>query len=155
MRSDTVTQPTPEMKQAMVDAPLGDDVWGDDPSVHELEAYVAQMLGKEAGLYFPSGTMSNLCAMMTWLGRGEAVILGDRNHICIFEQGGVSGVAGNFAYQIPNQADGSLDLKELEYKIANNCYDEEGELDYHHSAIQVVSMENPHTLQGGRVSSVP
>lgn len=154
MRSDTVTQPTPEMKQAMVDAPLGDDVWGDDMTVKDLEAQVANMLGKEAGLYFPSGTMSNLCCMMTWLNRGEAVLLGDRNHICIYEQGGVSGIGGNFAYQIPNGPDGSLDLKELEYKISNNCYDDNGELDYHHSAIRVVSLENPHTLQGGRVSSL-
>ena len=84
LRSDTVTQPSKAMKEAMVNAELGDDVWGDDPTVQHLEAKLAKMLGKEAGLFFPSGTMSNLCAMMCWTSRGEAALLGDGNHICFY-----------------------------------------------------------------------
>lgn len=154
LRSDTVTQPSKSMKEAMVNAPLGDDVWGDDPTVQELEAKLARMLGKEAGLFFPTGTMSNLCAMMCWTGRGEACLLGDGNHIAFYEQGGISGVGGCFTYQCRSNPDGTLDLDELEYKLKNHTYDKQGDLDYHHCAVKVVALENPHTLKGGRVSSI-
>jgi len=154
LRSDTVTQPSKAMKEAMVNAELGDDVWGDDPTVQQLEAKLAKMLGKEAGLFFPSGTMSNLCAMMCWTSRGEAALLGDGNHICFYEQGGISGVGGAFTYQCRSNPDGTLDLDELEYKLKNHTFDKQGDLDYHHCGVRVVCLENPHTLKGGRVSSI-
>src|ERR1700742_1214592 len=80
LRSDTVTRPTAAMLAAMTSAPLGDDVWGDDPTVNRLQAVTAERAGKEAGLYFPSGTQSNLAALMSHCARGDEVILGQRAH---------------------------------------------------------------------------
>jgi threonine aldolase len=92
-RSDTVTVPSKGMRQAMAEAEVGDDVFREDPTVKKLEEKVASMLGKEAGLFVPSGTMGNLISIMAhcW-GRGEEIILGDRSHIHVYEQGGVAQV---------------------------------------------------------------
>ena len=89
MRSDTVTQPSPEMREVMARAEVGDDVFGDDPTVKALERRVAVMFGKEAGLFVPSGTMGNLISVLahTWE-RGSEYIVGDESHIYIYEQGG-------------------------------------------------------------------
>lgn len=94
LRSDTVTVPTQEMRKAMFEAPVGDDVYGDDATINELEALAAQMAGKEKGLYVPSGTMSNQLALFTHVQRGEEVILPDDCHIVIHEAGAASIIAG-------------------------------------------------------------
>ena len=86
LRSDTVTQPTAAMRSAMAAAEVGDDVYGEDPSVNQLEAMVAQMLGKEAALFVASGTMGNLISVLSHCGRGDEMILGDRAHIFRSEQ---------------------------------------------------------------------
>ena len=91
LRSDTVTRPSAAMRTAMFEAEVGDDVFGDDPTVHLLENKLATMFGKEGALFFPSGTMSNLAATMSWCGkRGSEMILGDSSHMFLYEQGGVS-----------------------------------------------------------------
>lgn len=94
LRSDTVTVPTQEVRKAMFEAPVGDDVYGDDATVNELEALAAQMTGKEKGLYVPSGTMSNQLALFTHVQRGEEVILPDDCHIVVHEAGAASIIAG-------------------------------------------------------------
>ena len=88
LRSDTVTRPSPAMLAAMTAAPVGDDVWGDDPTVNRLQAVVAERAGKQAGLFFPSGTQSNLAALMSHCARGEEVILGQRAHTYRYEAAG-------------------------------------------------------------------
>src|SRR5258708_23052880 len=90
LRSDTVTRPTPAMRQAMLEAELGDDVFGDDPTVNRLQDRAAQMFGFEAALFFPSGTQSNLAALMSHCGRGEAVLIGEAQHSYRYEPGGLA-----------------------------------------------------------------
>ena len=88
LRSDTVTQPTPSMRDAMARAEVGDDVFEEDPTVKKLEEMAAERTGKEAGLFVSSGTMANLVCLLTHCGRGEEIILGDKSHIFFYEQGG-------------------------------------------------------------------
>ena len=90
LRSDTVTQPTPAMREAMMAAPLGDDVYGDDPSVNALQEKIAAMLGKEAALFAPTGTQSNLCGLMAHCQRGDEYIVGQLAHTYRFEGGGAA-----------------------------------------------------------------
>src|SRR5512135_622995 len=90
LRSDTVTLPTPAMRHAMADAEVGDDVYGDDPTVNRLEALAAERMGKEAALFVASGTMGNLISVLTHARRGQEIILGDESHIFIHEVGGAS-----------------------------------------------------------------
>ena len=90
LRSDTVTQPTPAMREVMYRAEVGDDVFGEDPTINRLERMSAEWMGKEAGLFVVSGTMGNLVALLTHCGRGDEVILGDRSHTFLFEQGGMA-----------------------------------------------------------------
>ncbi|MGB0389514.1 MAG: beta-eliminating lyase-related protein, partial [Ardenticatenaceae bacterium] len=87
LRSDTVTHPSPAMREAMAEARVGDDVYGEDPTLNQLEALGAQMLGKEAALFVPSGTMGNLIAQLVHCGRGEEVIVGDNAHTFFYEGG--------------------------------------------------------------------
>src|SRR5436190_24013707 len=87
LRSDTVTQPTAAMRRAMAEAEVGDDGWGDDPTVNRLEALAAERMGKEAAVYMPSGTMCNLVATLTHCRRGEEMIVGDQAHMFYYEQG--------------------------------------------------------------------
>jgi threonine aldolase len=94
LRSDTVTLPTQEMRHAMAEAEVGDDVYGEDPTVNRLEALSAELLGKEAGLFVPSGTMGNLAAVLSHCGRGDEVILGDLSHSFLYEAGGISALGG-------------------------------------------------------------
>jgi threonine aldolase len=109
LRSDTVTRPTAAMKQAMVDAPLGDDVFGDDPTVQRLEAMVAERLNKEAAVFVTSGTQSNLLALMSHCGRGDEYIVGDQAH-CYGWEGGGAAVLGSIQPQVvPMLADGLPD----------------------------------------------
>ena len=109
LRSDTVTHPTPEMRQAMFEAEVGDDVLGDDPTVQRLEAMAAERMGKEAAVYVSSGTMGNLLAVLSWCDRGDEVILGSEAHILWHESAGSAAVAGTLLRAVPNDERGRLD----------------------------------------------
>jgi threonine aldolase len=113
LRSDTVTKPTPAMRQAMAEAEVGDDALGDDPTVQRLEAMAAERMGKEAGLFTASGTMANLVALLTHCGRAEEAIAGQLAHIVQAEVGGAAGVAGVNVRQAANDAQGRMDLDEI------------------------------------------
>lgn len=141
LRSDTVTLPTPEMRRAMAEAPLGDDVYGEDPTINRLQELAAEMTGKEAGLFVPSGTMGNLAAILTHCGRGDEVILGKSSHTFLFEAGGLSALGGVHPNQIPNQPDGTLDLDQIRSGIRSD--------DPHHPVTRLVSLENTHNRCGG------
>ncbi len=108
-RSDTVTWPTPAMRQAMVRAPLGDDVYGEDPTVNELEALAAAMTGKEAGLFVSSGTMGNLVAILSHATRGDEAILGQDSHVFSWEAGSMAALGGVTPYPLPTDAIGRMD----------------------------------------------
>ncbi len=117
LRSDTVTRPSEGMRRAMAQAELGDDVFGDDPSVNRLQARAAEMLGFEEALFFPSGTQSNLAALMSHCGRGDEYLVGQEAHTYRFEAGG-GAVLGSIQPQpLANRADGTLDLAEVEAAI--------------------------------------
>ncbi len=145
LRSDTVTRPTPEMYAAMAKAPLGDDTFDDDPTVHQLQELAAQMTGHEAGLLVSSGTMGNLVALLTHGGRSTEVIVGDKSHIYVNEVGGMSGLAGQQPAVIPNQPDGTLKLED----IAGAIRDE----DVHYPRTVLVCLENTQNMCGGVVLS--
>lgn len=114
LRSDTFTRPTPEMRTAMATAVVGDDVWGEDPTVAALEARVAAYTGKEAALYVPSGTFSNLMAIMTHVSRRNGfLVCGDQAHIFVYEQQGAAVVGGVGIVTLPNTDDGKLPLDAL------------------------------------------
>jgi threonine aldolase len=117
LRSDTVTQPTPAMRAAMLAAPLGDDVFGDDPSVNALQAKIADLLGFEAALFVPTGTQSNLCAILSHCQRGDEYIVGQMAH-CYRWEGGGAAVLGSVQPQpLNHQADGTLALADIEAAI--------------------------------------
>lgn len=117
LRSDTVTLPTPAMREAMARAEVGDDQYGEDPTVRRLEALAAGKLGKQAGLFVASGTMGNLIALLTHCARGDEVIVGKSQHIFTSERGGASALGGIVFNEVPNQPDGTLALAELENAI--------------------------------------
>lgn len=108
LRSDTVTRPCADMRKAMAEAPVGDDVYGEDPSVNQLESRVAEMLGKEAAMFVPTGTQSNLCAIMAHCGRGDEVIVGDQYHVFIDEAAGASVLAGVALFPLQLAVDHSV-----------------------------------------------
>jgi threonine aldolase len=110
LRSDTVTHPTPEMRRAMADAEVGDDVFGDDPTAIALEARAAELLGKEAGIFVPSGAMGNLVSLMAHLARGQEAIAGEQAHLVVDEAASHAVVVGASIRAIREQADGTLDL---------------------------------------------
>jgi hypothetical protein len=109
LRSDTVSKPTDAMRRAMAEAEVGDDVFGDDPTVNRLEAMAAERMAKEAAVYVPSGTMANLISVMTHTQPGDEAIMGNECHIYNYEVAGSARVAHIQAHILPNQADGSLD----------------------------------------------
>src|ERR1700761_9827319 len=117
LRSDPVTRPSPEMLAAMMSAPVGDDVWGDDPTVNRLQDETAARAGKEAGLFFPSGTQSNLAALMSHCARGEEVILGQRAHTYRYEGGGAAVLGSIQPQPIENEPDGSIALDRIAAEI--------------------------------------
>jgi len=117
LRSDTVTLPTEKMRKAMANAELGDDVYGEDPTVNRLQTMAAERMGKEAGLFVPSGTMGNLVAVLTHCGRGDEVIMGNCAHTFIYEGGGVAALGGVHPHTIPNQPDGTLLIEEIRHAI--------------------------------------
>ena len=111
LRSDTVTRPSPGMLAAMSAAEVGDDVWGDDPTVARLQAAVAERAGKEAGLFFPSGTQCNLAALMAHCERGDEYLVGQQAHTYKYEGGGAAVLGSIQPQPIENAADGSLPLE--------------------------------------------
>ena len=113
LRSDTLTTPTPAMRRAMAEAEVGDDQYGEDPTVNRLETLAADMLGQEAAVFVASGTMGNLCAVLAHCGRGDEVILGDQSHIFRYESGGAATLGGLPFHLIPNARDGGFDLDTL------------------------------------------
>ncbi len=134
LRSDTVTRPSAGMRRAMMDAELGDDVFGDDPTVNRLQARAAESFGFEAALFFPSGTQSNLAALISHCQRGEGVIIGAEQHSYRYEAGGL-GVLGSIHPQvIPNRADGTLDLAQIEATISPD--------DPHFPRTRLLALEN-------------
>ena len=117
LRSDTVTRPTAAMRRAMAEAEVGDDVFGDDPTVIRLQELAARMLGTEAALFVPSGTQSNLCALLAHCERGEEYIVGQTAHTYRYEGGGAAIVGGIQPQPIEFEADGTLDLSKVESYI--------------------------------------
>ena len=153
-RSDTVTRPTAEMRRAMAEAAVGDDVWGDDPTVLRLQREAAAVFGKEAGLFVPSGTMGNLCSLMAHChARGSEIIVGSESHICLYEQGGCSSIAGIHSRQVPNEPDGTIPLPALERAVRTNrasCEEHSHPLDDHFPVTRVICLENTHNRCGAR-----
>ena len=141
LRSDTVTKPTLEMRQAMAGAEVGDDVYGEDPTVNRLQEQSAAILGKEEGLFVASGTMANLVAVLTHCGRGDEAIMGRQGHTFLHEVGGISALGGIFPNVIPNQPDGTLAIEDIE-----NAYREE---DIHHPQSRLLILENTQNQCGG------
>jgi len=145
LRSDTVTKPTPEMREAMAKAEVGDDVYGDDPTVNRLQELAAERMGKQAGLFVPSGTMGNLAGILAHCQRGDEVILGKKNHTFLFEAGGISVLGGVHSCQLPNQPDGSLLLADIQAAIRPD--------DPHDPITRLICLENTHNRCGGTVQT--
>lgn len=143
LRSDTVTLPTPEMREAMARADVGDDVMGEDPSINRLQELAAERMGKEAALFVPSGTMGNLAAVMAHCGRGDEVILGNQSHTFLFEGGGIAYLAGVHSYELPNLPDGRLDLQAVRDALRSD--------DVHYPVSRLLVLENTHNRCGGTV----
>jgi len=146
LRSDTVTHPTPAMRTAMANAELGDDVYGEDPTVNLLQEMAANITGKEAALFVASGTMGNLSAILAHCNRGDEVILGDQAHTFRYEAGGVSVLGGVHTWQITNQPDGTLALDDILAAIRPE--------DSHQPITRLVTIENTHNRCGGVPLSV-
>ncbi len=141
LRSDTVTQPTPEMREAMRRAEVGDDVYGEDPTVNRLQEMAAERMGKEAGLFVASGTMGNLIGVLSHCQRGDEVIVGKKNHVFVHEAGGISALGGVHSCQLPNQPDGSLLLEDVAAAIRPD--------DLHEPVTRLLCLENTHNGCGG------
>lgn len=141
LRSDTVTLPTEKMRQAMAHAELGDDVYGEDPTVNRLQSLAAERMGKEAGLFVPSGTMGNLIAVLTHCGRGDEVIMGNFAHTFLYEGGGISALGGVFPHLIPNHPDGTLSIADIVGAVRKD--------DIHFPKSKLLILENTHNRCGG------
>lgn len=144
LRSDTVTRPTPAMREAMANAEVGDDVMHEDPTIIRLEQMAAERTGKEAGLFMASGTMGNLVAILTHCNRGDEAIMGNLAHTFLFEAGGVAALGGVMASLVPNQPDGTLRLEDIRAAMRNPS-------DPHHPISKMVILENTHNRCGGVV----
>ncbi len=143
LRSDTLTLPSPEMRAAMAEAELGDDVFAEDPTINRFQEMAAEHLGKEAALFTSSGTQSNLISLLTHCGRGAEVIVGDEAHILFFEQGGAWALGGIGLRPVRNDAKGRLDLAEARAKIRPD--------DDHFPRTGLITVENTHNRCGGAV----
>ncbi len=141
LRSDTVTHPTLAMREAMARAKVGDDVFGEDPTVNRLEELAAEMLGKDAALFVSSGTMGNFVALLTHCGRGDEIIVGDQSHIFTSEQGGAAVLGGIAMYPIRNQADGTMRLDEIRGAIRAD--------DVHFPRTRLICVENTQMRMNG------
>lgn len=144
LRSDTLTAPSPEMLQACVTARTGDDVFGEDPTVLELEAYTANLFGKERGLYVPTGTMANLVSILAHChGRASEIIVGANSHISLWEGGNVANLGGIHSKQIyEDSKDGTLDSQSVRDLFRTD-------LDDHWPKTELLCLENTHNMLGG------
>jgi threonine aldolase len=143
LRSDTVTQPTEGMRRAIARAVVGDDVYGEDPTVNRLQEMAAELLGMEAGLFVASGTMGNVVAILTHGGRGDEMILGDLSHTFLYEGGAAAGLAGMHSHILRNEADGTMALDAIEDAIRGD--------NVHFPRTRLICLENTHNRCGGRV----
>ena len=141
LRSDTLTLPTADMRRAMAEARLGDDVFGEDPTVRRLEEMAADIAGKQAALFVPSGTMANLVSLLTHCGRGDEFIVGDQAHIFYYEQGGSAQVGGIHPRTVANRPDGTLDLEAVAHAIRAD--------DVHFPRSRLIALENTHNRCNG------
>jgi threonine aldolase len=144
LRSDTVTHPTDAMRQAMFEAAVGDDVFGEDPTVNRLEVMSAQKMGKEAALFTASGTMSNLIAVLTHTQHGNEIILGSESHIFWYEVGGAAALGGVVMRTVPNDNDGQLALGDIEKTIRDKT-------NIHYPETTLLCLENTQNRCGGAV----
>jgi threonine aldolase len=145
LRSDTVTLPTPAMREAMYRADLGDDVMGEDPTVNRLQELAAAKLGKEAALLVSSGTMGNLVALLTHCGRGDEAIMGDQCHTFFYEVGGASALGGIHVRTVPNLPNGMMDPAQVEDAVRGP--------NVHFPRTKLICLENTHNRCGGAVLS--
>jgi threonine aldolase len=145
LRSDTVTHPSPAMREAMYRAEVGDDVYGEDPTVNRLEELAASMLGKEAGLFVVSGTMGNAVAMLSHCRRGDEIVMGDRSHTYLYEVGGPARLNGSPSRPVPTLADGTLDRERLARAFQGD--------DIHEARTGLLCLEDTQNMCGGRVLS--
>ena len=143
LRSDTLTLPTDEMRRAMYDAEVGDDVFREDPTINRLEEMAAKMLGKEAALFTPSGTMSNLIAVLTHTQPGDQILLGSEAHMLWYEVGGASTLGSVVMRAIPNESDGRIQPKAVAEAIPPK--------DIHQPPVSLLCLENTHNRCGGAV----
>jgi threonine aldolase len=143
LRSDTVTKPSPAMRRAMAEAEVGDDVFGDDPTVNALEARAAELLGKEAGLFVASGTMGNLVSQLAHLGRGQETIAGREHHLVIDEAAGHAVIVGTSIRALQDRPDGTLDLDEVDAAFRDPS-------DPHEPISGLVTVENTHAHSMGQ-----
>src|SRR5947199_1448412 len=144
LRSDTVTQPTPAMREAMYRAEVGDDVYGEDPTINRLEELAAERCGKQAGLFVASGSMGNLVALLTHCGRGHEVLVGASTHMFMQEQGGMAALGGIHGHPIDDLPDGRMPLEEIQAAFHPE--------DDHLARTRLISVEDTHNLAGGRVT---
>jgi threonine aldolase len=142
LRSDTVTQPTPDMREAMARAEVGDDVYGEDPTINQLEALGAEMAGKEAAVFVPTGTMGNQVSIMAWTDRGDEIIVESNAHIFMYEAGGPAVLSGVQVRTVPG-ARGAMDPDDVKAAIRED--------DLHCPRTSLICMENTHNRSGGCV----
>ena len=145
LRSDTVSHPSPEMRKAMYEAELGDDVYGDDPTTNALEARAAEMLGKEAAVIVSSGTQSNLVALLAQAGRGDTVLLGTKSHILNAEAGGASALGGIVLMPIQTDERGTMDPDAIRAAAKPR--------DHHKAPVKLLCVENTQNMAGGTAIS--
>ena len=138
LRSDTVTLPSKAMKEFMLQAPIGDDVYGEDPSINLLEKKASTLFGKQSAVFVPSGTMANLISVLSHCNRGEEMLLGDRSHIFKYEAGGSSVFGGIHSHQLPNNDDGTININHITQGIQKD--------DEHHAVTRLLCLENTHNL---------
>ena len=142
LRSDTVTRPTLEMRRAMADAEVGDDVYGEDPTVNRLEQRAAEIFGKEAAMFVPTGCMGNLIAIKLWTHHGDEVICDERGHVNLYELASMSAIAGCTPRVAPGD-DGILTWKQIEAVIRPKIY--------YDSQTALICLENTHNMAGGTI----
>jgi threonine aldolase len=141
LRSDTLTQPTDAMREAIFTTDLGDDVFGEDPSTIRLEEKASELVGKEAALLVSSGTMGNLVSLLAHCSRGDEVILGTEAHIFHYEVGGMAALGGIFPHLVPNQTDGTMNLEDIEGAIRDD--------NVHFPRTRLICLENTHNRCNG------
>ncbi len=144
LRSDTVTLPPPEMRRAMYEAELGDDVYGEDPTVNRLQERAAEITGKQAAMFVTSGTQGNLVAVLTHCSRGDEIIVGSEAHLLHYEVGGASALAGTQVRTVPNQQDGTMNLPAIASVIRDRT-------DVHNPYTRLICLENTQNRCGGVV----